>query len=155
MLSRPDVAAVTIARPMASNPPQISPDGRYWWDGQAWQPMPSSTVPQPLVEPAQAERPSWLAAGVEIPGEPAPAPPPTPEWSAPVAPAWAPSTPPASTSRNTIMIAAAGVLVVLMAGVGFVALRQSFGQNDAGTTASATSPEAASPSTPTASAAAA
>jgi len=53
------------------------------------------------------------------------------------------------------MIAAAGVLVVLMAGVGFVALRQSFGQNDAGTTASATSPEAASPSTPTASAAAA
>jgi len=26
-------------------PPQVSPDGRFYWDGQAWQPMPSAAIP--------------------------------------------------------------------------------------------------------------
>jgi T4 superinfection immunity protein len=31
----------------AAPPPQvqISPDGKFWWDGQQWQPMPSSAPP--------------------------------------------------------------------------------------------------------------
>lgn len=24
-------------------PPQVSPDGAWWWDGQRWQPMPKSS----------------------------------------------------------------------------------------------------------------
>jgi hypothetical protein len=27
-------------------PPQISPDGKFYWDGQAWQPMPAGPAPQ-------------------------------------------------------------------------------------------------------------
>ncbi len=33
-------------RPLLPSPPQVSPDGRWWWDGQTWQPMPS-VVPTP------------------------------------------------------------------------------------------------------------
>jgi len=28
-------------------PPQLSPDGKFYWDGQAWQPMPSAAAPPP------------------------------------------------------------------------------------------------------------
>ena len=48
-------------------PPQVSPDGAYWWDGQAWQPTAidaRATIAQPVVEVA---RPSWLPVGVELP----------------------------------------------------------------------------------------
>jgi len=32
--------------------PQISPDGKFYWDGQAWQPMPTSgPAPAPPAEP--------------------------------------------------------------------------------------------------------
>jgi len=51
-----------------ASPPQVSPDGAYWWDGQAWQPTVldgGATIGQP--EPDGA-RPSWLPEGVELPG---------------------------------------------------------------------------------------
>lgn len=83
--------------------PQISPDGGYWWDGQAWQPMPVGNVEVPVAQPApEASRPSWLPAEVEVPT--AGAPPGLPLISssaytgAPVsavfAPAWANEPPP-------------------------------------------------------------
>jgi hypothetical protein len=31
---------------------QLSPDGKFWWDGQQWQPMPSSAPP--LSPPAES-----------------------------------------------------------------------------------------------------
>lgn len=44
------------------NPPQMSPDGAYWWDGHAWQPMPVQSAPA-----AETPRPSWLPEGVSVP----------------------------------------------------------------------------------------
>jgi hypothetical protein len=60
---------------MASPPgsPPISPDGHYWWDGQAWQPMPAA-APAPAPAPAAVEAaPSWLAAPPAASAAPAPA----------------------------------------------------------------------------------
>jgi hypothetical protein len=65
------------------NPPQISPDGNYWWDGQAWQLMPGLSAPAPsLATPAAATpapqpatdtpRPSWLPEEIAVPVRPAP-----------------------------------------------------------------------------------
>jgi len=31
-------------------PPEISPDGAYWWDGATWQPMPEEEQPDVVVE---------------------------------------------------------------------------------------------------------
>ena len=55
---------------MASSPPgspPISPDGNYWWDGQAWQPMPfpgaqvAAAPPQVAqAAPVAANQPAWL-----------------------------------------------------------------------------------------------
>src|SRR5690242_3541025 len=53
--------------PMAA-PRQLSPDGAYWWDGQAWQPTASESVAVPIAQTASdAPRPSWLPQGVELP----------------------------------------------------------------------------------------
>src|SRR5689334_4058497 len=53
---------------MAAQPPpspQISPDGHYWWDGRAWQPMPAAAAPAPT--PAAEAPPSWLAVQPQAP----------------------------------------------------------------------------------------
>jgi len=51
----------------APGAPPISPDGNYWWDGQAWQPMPLPGAPLAVapveVAPAPAvgaNQPAWL-----------------------------------------------------------------------------------------------
>jgi len=55
------------------NPPQLSPDGNYWWDGQAWQLMPGRTAAAPAAQPAtDTPRPSWLPEDVAVPVRPAP-----------------------------------------------------------------------------------
>jgi TM2 domain-containing membrane protein YozV len=35
------------AGPQVPPPPRLSPDGRFWWDGQGWQPLPSAAAPLP------------------------------------------------------------------------------------------------------------
>lgn len=70
--------------------PPISDDGRWWWDGQAWQSLfsrdgrfkwdgqrwmavdaaPPAFVPQPLPAEPAVERPSWLDTGIMIPDGP-------------------------------------------------------------------------------------
>jgi hypothetical protein len=43
----PRVPAVAVAPVLAAPAaPQVSPDGRYWWDGRTWQPMPGA-APEP------------------------------------------------------------------------------------------------------------
>jgi hypothetical protein len=55
------------------NPPQLSPDGNYWWDGQAWQLMPGRVAATPVAQPITGTPPpSWLPAGAEVPIPPAP-----------------------------------------------------------------------------------
>src|SRR4029077_5622045 len=54
-------------------PPPLSPDGNYWWDGQAWQLMPGRTAAAPAAQPAaDTPRPSWLPEDVAVPVRPAP-----------------------------------------------------------------------------------
>jgi hypothetical protein len=107
---------------MAAPPgsPQISPDGHYWWDGQAWQPMPAAAA-----APAPAEQqPSWLAAPLPAAAAPAPASAPVAYAPQPVyeqqpAPAaWMPPEPPRS--RLTTYVTALVLIAVLGAG-GYVA----------------------------------
>ena len=51
-----------------ASPPQVSPDGAYWWDGQAWQPTASSSAATSATQPEQAAaRPSWLPDGIQLP----------------------------------------------------------------------------------------
>src|SRR5712691_9146653 len=47
-----------------ATPPQVSPDGAYWWDGQAWQP---TVLDSAATSAAQPSQPSWLPVGVELP----------------------------------------------------------------------------------------
>jgi hypothetical protein len=50
------------------NPPQISPDGNYWWDGQAWQLMPGRIAATAAAQPTtDTPRPSWLPEHVAVP----------------------------------------------------------------------------------------
>jgi hypothetical protein len=105
------------ARPMASispSTPPISPDGNYWWDGQAWQPMPQPG-PQAVAVVASApaaavaiDQPAWL-------DQPLPAMHPEPAPVAPVvqqaAPAW--QAPAPRGSRTWIYITGALMIVVI------------------------------------------
>ena len=51
-----------------ATPPQVSPDGAYWWDGQVWQPTVLDSAATSAARPVQeAARPSWLPQGVELP----------------------------------------------------------------------------------------
>lgn len=50
---------------MKQAPPELSPDGRFYWDGEKWQPMPASA---PASAPAQVQQvqvrgqmPTWAA----------------------------------------------------------------------------------------------
>ena len=51
-----------------ATPPQVSPDGAHWWDGQAWQPTLLDSAATSAAQSVQeAAQPSWLPAGVELP----------------------------------------------------------------------------------------
>ena len=109
--------------PQAGGPP-ISPDGHYWWDGQAWQPMPvAAPAPPPQLaggapppnQPAGLEQPpAWLAAPPEAA---APMPPPEQVEQPAPTPAWATPQPPAS--RMWIYMTGFLMIAILVIG-GFV-----------------------------------
>src|SRR5260370_21382312 len=106
------------------NPPQLSPDGNYWWDGQAWQLMPGRVAATPVAQPTTGTPPpSWLPEGAEVPIPPAP--PGLPFIPQPVvvgalggpavyAPAWAnePPPPPEPISIPKKVVCWAGLVVV-------------------------------------------
>ncbi|HEX4215496.1 MAG TPA: hypothetical protein VIA06_19420 [Candidatus Dormibacteraeota bacterium] len=48
-------------------PPQFSPDGRYWWDGEQWIPVDQLPKPAPTIEPRQ---PAWSSDGGDGGGRP-------------------------------------------------------------------------------------
>ncbi len=100
----------TITRPMGlPGPPQMSPDGAYWWDGQKWQPMPGRAVPPPVPTPAaqQDARPSWLADTAPRPDDVVVPPDDTPPlWAQPVKPS----------PIRTVSMVAAGVAIAVMLG---------------------------------------
>ena len=112
-----------MATPPASTPP-ISPDGHYWWDGQAWQPIPQASAPVQAAAPAPAaqEPPSWLA--VQPPPQPPPASfSPEPVYQQPAyeqppagAAAWATPAPPS----NRFWIYATGLLLIVVIAIGGV-----------------------------------
>jgi hypothetical protein len=137
---------------MSQETRQISPDGAYWWDGQAWQPMPSPANPAPIgpTNPQEA-RPAWLAEGAELPGQPLPGPPPvnaavTPEAYLEPAPppAWT-QLQPSQPSRSPILLAGAALLVLVVAGGGIYAFQSL--NRQAADTSSANPPASAAPST--------
>ncbi len=41
------VAAPVVASAAPSPPPQVSPDGKFYWDGQRWVPMQAALAPEP------------------------------------------------------------------------------------------------------------
>jgi hypothetical protein len=52
-------------------PPEVSPDGRYWWDGREWQPMPQAGDATPVQQSTRVTaRPPWLPEGIDIPSAP-------------------------------------------------------------------------------------
>jgi hypothetical protein len=110
---------------MASPPgaaPQISPDGHYWWDGQAWQPMPAAPA-LAAATAATEQAPSWLATPSAAEA-PAPQPEPVAYQPEPVYPqqpapmAWATPAPPHS---STMTYVTAAILIGVLAAGGFVA----------------------------------
>lgn len=38
-------------------PPQVSPDGKFYWDGQRWVPMPTQQAPPMSTQPASQPAP--------------------------------------------------------------------------------------------------
>lgn len=127
-------------------PPQMSPDGAYWWDGQKWQPMPRR-VPPPVPAPAaqQDSRPSWLAE----PSPPMPAPARTqPVITAPVPvqpdqvmvatdeapPLWAQPAKPSAI--RTVSMLGAGAALALMLGWAGISVWQQNAQNQSASSAS-------------------
>ncbi len=99
------------ARAMA---PPISPDGNFWWDGQAWQPMPApAPVPAPApAQPVESDQPAWLdqplPAAVSAPPPPpdlvVEQPPPVQLWNAPA-------------RKSQTWIYVTGILVIVALGV--------------------------------------
>jgi hypothetical protein len=107
--------------------PQISPDGHYWWDGQAWQPMPaaaaSAAAPALAADQPAADQPAWLAQPAPLTPEPAPqAMPPEPAYQPPLyepngapAPAWQQ---PGPSGPNRGLIYTTGLLLIVVIGIG-------------------------------------
>ena len=112
--------------------PRLSPDGHWWWDGQAWQPVqgpPPQPVP-PAATPAQKpewldQAPAWLAAQPAVAAEGAP-----PQPIEPQAPAPAWQQPAPRSGPQPVMYVAAALLVAIIAVGGFVVRGQLLGRQD-------------------------
>jgi hypothetical protein len=110
-------------------PAQISPDGRYWWDGQTWQPMPAAPPPPPVAPPgpvaADLARPLWLPEGVALPDPPGATPPPsfTPSSDPEATPLWAGPLPKRHIITTVALwfgaVAGAGILLFGLLGIFF------------------------------------
>ncbi len=122
----------------------LSPDGAYYWDGQAWRPtQPAAPV---VAQQQPADRPSWLPADSAPPAVPSP---PLPEQHASAAydaapsastPAWAAQAPPGNGSRTMVM-AGAGLILLLLLGVAGYTIFQGMQQNvDVNTTSQLSTP---------------
>ncbi len=139
---------------------QISPDGAYWWDGQAWRPMPSASIAAAVEQPPpEGARPSWLPEGTVIPDQmsasmtPAAVetindasayahaePVPSPQWMAPQ---------PSGARRSPIILAAAAALVLIVAGGGvyaFQSLSRQSNDTSGGTPVASSAPPSSNPS---------
>ena len=97
--------------------PQLSPDGHWWWDGRAWQPV-QAPPPQPERPPTE-QKPEWLdqaPTGVE-PGQGAAAPKAAQAMVEPPAPVplWQQRAPRSGTSP-VIYVAAALLIAVIAIG---------------------------------------
>ncbi len=108
-------------------PPQMSPDGAYWWDGQKWQPMPGRAVAPPAPTPAaqQDARPSWLAVPVQpdqliVATDETP-----PLWAQPAKPS----------ALRTVSMVGAGAALVLMLGWAGMSVWQQNTQNQSASSA--------------------
>ncbi len=131
-----------MAPEMAPPNAVVSPDGAYFWDGQGWRPVTAPQTP-PAAQP-QADRPSWLPAETPPPSAMAPAvvPPVAEQPSASAyfpptaaeAPLWQSPAPPKSDSRTMLMLAA-GVILVLLVGVAGYSAYQLNQQNSGAVTA--------------------
>ena len=107
-----------MAAPPIGTPP-LSPDGNYWWDGRAWQPMPfpaaaAPVPPAPAPVPA-AGQPTWLDQPLPASfaaGPPAPVAD-QPVYAAP-APAWSTPAPP----QSRMWIYGTGILLMVVIGIG-------------------------------------
>ena len=106
-----------MSTPQLAGPP-ISPDGHYWWDGQAWQPMPAAApAPAPAPPVAVEAPPSWLAAPPQA-AAPAPSAAAVVAYEpAPAPAAWVTPQPPAS--RTWIYLSGFLMIAVIVIG-GFV-----------------------------------
>jgi hypothetical protein len=107
-----------MGTPQPGTPP-ISPDGHYWWDGQAWQPIPAASAAIAAPAPAAAEQPpSWLAVPPAVAVAPAPQPAyPQPVYDQPAAsdvPSW--STPGPPPRRTGIYLT--GLLLIAVIAIG-------------------------------------
>src|SRR5713226_1424509 len=139
---------------------QISPDGAFWWDGQAWRPMPLPSAPAPLQQSQpDSARPSWLPEGTSLPDQmsdsitsaatetadaPSTAaysePVPSPQWMAPQ---------PSGASRSPIILVAAAALVLIVAGGGvyaFQSLSRQSNDTSGGTPLATSTPPSSNPS---------
>ena len=145
------VATLNIAASMTQSP-QVSPDGAYWWDGQAWRPMPMPRAPEAaeLATPPMT-RPSWLPEGVEAPAVqvetgstssatvatqgPIPQSNDFASPSPPMGPApWVSQAPP-STSRTAVLVAAITAIALMATGTGVWLWLQSANQGQSATSA--------------------
>jgi len=139
---------------------QISPDGAYWWDGQAWRPMPSPSAAAPLQQSEpDAARPSWLPEGTSLPDQMSASitsaatetvnapiadaysePVPSPQWMAPR---------PLGASRSPIILVAAAALVLIVAGgavYAFQSLNRQSNDTSGGTPTATSAPPSSNPS---------
>ena len=122
--------------------PQISPDGNYWWDGQAWQPMPAPAAPAVAAQPQAADQPAWLdqpagAAATDVAPNLVPEPALIHDdvvqpWNAPA---------PRSSSRTWIYVTGAALIAVIALTALYVGSQlRAYGQNTAAVVSPSPSP---------------